>query len=164
MTVTATDWSRQLIGPNGPNPARTTSQWAEPARVAPGMNGGYTSGSAACFRRLSPIWSAACRKADLSAIAALLQNRGYSARTLYSWRRAANVQLVPIKMCAQLKAGIRRAAANNGTIRSVQTLAASDPLISASLGRTRYGVANVLGVDQSNGMLSVYVYWSLPPP
>ena len=37
-------------------------------------------------------------------------------------------------------------------------VAANDPLISASLNRTRHGVNDVLGVAQQNGMLTVYVY------
>lgn len=104
-------------------------------------------GALACTNRNSP-----------QAIAQLLQHHRYGSNTPGAWRHAANVQLVPIKLCAQLRASVRAAAAADRNVALVQNLAASDPLISASLSRGRYNAGNVLAVDQSNGLLTVYVY------
>jgi hypothetical protein len=75
-----------------------------------------------------------------------------------SWSHAANVRLVPVKLCASVRASVSRAVAMNSNVGAMQNSAASDPLISASLGRARYQAGNVLAVEQSNGMLTVYVY------
>lgn len=101
---------------------------------------------------------AACRHADLRGVAAVMQGGHYDKRTLYRWRHAANIQVVPLKTCAALRRDIRQAVARNGNLQMVQQLAAADPLVSASLGRTRYRAGDVLGVGQSGGTLTVYVY------
>jgi hypothetical protein len=101
---------------------------------------------------------AACRNVDVRGIAALMQSGHYSRRTLDQWHHAANIQVVPVKTCAALRRDIRNAIARNGNVQMVQQLAAADPLVSASLGRTRYSAGSVLGVAQANGTLTVYVY------
>jgi hypothetical protein len=101
---------------------------------------------------------ASCRNADIRGIAAVMQRGHYNKHTLYRWRHAANIQVVPLKTCAALRRGIRKAVAQDGNIQMVQQLAAADPLVSASLERTRYRANNVLGVGESHGTLTVYVY------
>jgi hypothetical protein len=111
-------------------------------------NLGITSlASLACTNRNSP-----------QAIANLLQRHRYGKNTLRAWRRSTNVQIVPIRMCSQLRSSVRRAALGNQNVAMVQGLAASDALISASLERGRYRAGNVLAVDQAQGLLTVYVY------
>jgi hypothetical protein len=101
---------------------------------------------------------AACRNADLNGVVAVMQGGHYNKHTLYRWRHAANIQVVPLKTCAALRRDIRKAVARNGNLQMVQQLAAADPLVSASLDRTHYRAGNVLGVGQANGTLTVYVY------
>ena len=67
-------------------------------------------------------------------------------------------QVVPIKVCAQIRRQLNNAAMANAGIGMLRGVAAADPLISTSLSRTRYGASNVLGAAQQNGMLTVYVY------
>jgi hypothetical protein len=92
------------------------------------------------------------------AIAQLLQKQNYSANALNNWSRASNVRIVPIKLCPAVRANVTRAIAMNGNVGMMQNYAAADPLISASLSRARYHANNVLAVDQSKGMLTVFVY------
>lgn len=137
-------------GPTGPTgPGRTGGLGG------PGGAGG--PGVSSWFPELARL-GAACRNVDIRGIAALMQSGHYNRYTLFRWRHASNVQVVPIRTCAALRRDIRIAAARNGNVQMVQQLAAADPLVSASLGRTRYGAGNVLGVGQANGMLTVYVY------
>jgi hypothetical protein len=101
---------------------------------------------------------AACRNADLRGVVAAMRGGHYDRHTLYRWRHAANIQVVPLKTCAALRRDIRKTVARSGNLQMVQQLAAADPLVSASLGRTHYRADDVLGVGQANGMLTVYVY------
>ena len=99
-----------------------------------------------------------CNGAAPQAISQLLQRQNYSASALNNWRRASNVRIVPIKLCPAVRHNVSRAVAMNGNVGVMQSYAAADPLISASLSRARYGAGNVLAVDQSKGMLTVFVY------
>jgi hypothetical protein len=137
-------------GPSGPTGPNGPSGPNGPGRPGgPGVNSWYPN--------LADL-GAACRNVDIRGIAAIMQGGHYSRGTLSQWRHAANVQVVPIKMCAALRRDIHNVAARNGNMQMVQQLAAADPLVSASLDRTRYGAGNVLGVGQANGTLTVYVY------
>ena len=99
-----------------------------------------------------------CNGAAPQAISQLLQRQNYSTSALNNWRRASNVRIVPIKLCPAVRHNVSRAVAMNGNVGVMQSYAAADPLISASLSRARYGAGNVLAVDQSKGMLTVFVY------
>jgi hypothetical protein len=100
--------------------------------------------------------NAACQR-DVRGIAPFFQAK-YSRQSFSSWSHAAGVQVVPVRVCPQIKGALSRAAASNASIGMMRGVAAADPLISASLNRTRHGVDDVLGVAQQNGMLTVYVY------
>jgi hypothetical protein len=128
----------------------------------PGDNGGLGDGRGSHtgvlgYPTLAKL-GASCRNADIRGIAAVMQSGHYSEHTLYRWRHAANIQVVPLKTCAAPRRGISKAVARNGNVQMVQQLAAADPLVSASLERTRYRADNVLGVGESGGTLTVYVY------
>jgi len=82
----------------------------------------------------------------------------YTRQAFNSWARAANVQVVPVKVCAQIRRQLNNATMANASIGALRGVAAADPLISTSLSRTRYNAGNVLGVAQRNGTLTVYVY------
>ncbi|HVW91246.1 MAG TPA: hypothetical protein VHB74_01425 [Devosia sp.] len=122
----------------------------------PNGNYVYASGNRLSVTALAAL--ACTNRNSPQAIAQLLKHHRYGSSTLGAWRHAANVQLVPIKLCPQLRANVRAAASADRNVALVQNLAASDPLISASLSRGRYHAGNVLAVDQTNGLLTVYVY------
>lgn len=122
----------------------------------PGNRGFMAAGGGAYATALGA--SLTCAGQDPRAVAYLLRDRKYSPRLLASWRRAANVQVVPLKLCPPARSSVRTQLAGNGTVAMVQSLAAADPLISTSLSRTRYNASNVLAVDQANGTLTVYVF------
>ena len=63
-----------------------------------------------------------------------------------------------MRLCPQVRASVNQAAASNASIGLMRGMAAADPLISASLNRARYNANRVLGVDQSRGTLTIYVY------
>lgn len=75
-----------------------------------------------------------------------------------SWGRAANVQIVPIKLCPQARSQVAQIFRASGKIQQLQNAAAADALITASLSRTRYDVSDVFAVQASGGRLVVYVY------
>jgi hypothetical protein len=107
---------------------------------------------------LGALRGIACGAREARAITGLIEGHRYDRHTLGKWRRAANVQVVPVRVCPQLRASLRREAATSGTMRLVQSMAAADPLVNASLGRARLSAGNVLAVDQARGMLTVFVY------
>jgi hypothetical protein len=75
-----------------------------------------------------------------------------------AWGRAANVQVVPVRLCPQARAQVARIFDASGKIQQLQSAAAGDALITASLSRTRYDVNDVFAVQASGGNLVVYVY------
>lgn len=109
-------------------------------------------------RMIFANYGAKCIGPDPRAIGRLLQSRSYSKRNLDSWHRAANVQVVPVKLCPATRGVVRRELDRNRSVGVVQQMAEADPLIRTSLSRTRYGATDVLAVDQIRGTLMVYVY------
>lgn len=75
-----------------------------------------------------------------------------------SWQRAANVQVIPIKLCPAARNQVAQIFNASGKIMQLQRAAAGDMLITASLSRTRYDVNDVFAVQASGGRLVVYVY------
>lgn len=75
-----------------------------------------------------------------------------------AWARAANVQVVPIRLCPQARAQVAQIFNASAKVRQLQSAAASDALIVASLSRTRYDISDVFAIDASGGRLMVYVY------
>lgn len=75
-----------------------------------------------------------------------------------AWTSAANVQVVPVKLCAQARAQVAQIFAASGKIQQLQRAAAGDALITASLNRTRYDANDVFAVQATGGRLMVYVY------
>lgn len=75
-----------------------------------------------------------------------------------TWARAANVQIVPIRLCPQARAQVAQIFRASSKIQQLQGAAARDALITASLNRTSYDVDDVFAVEASGGRLTVYVY------
>jgi hypothetical protein len=146
-----------LTGGNDPAGTTTTRTGGGLGGLPVGTNRGFFSFGGGSLS-IAGFGGAACAGQDPRAIGRLLQSRSYNRGQLNSWHRAANVQVVPIRLCSQLRAAVRQQLAGNNAVAMVQNLAAADPLISTSLSRTRYGAGNVLAVDQANGTLTVYVY------
>lgn len=75
-----------------------------------------------------------------------------------AWGRAANVQIIPVKLCPQARSQVAQIFNASGKIQQLQNAAASDALIVASLNRTRYSAGDVFAVEARGGNLTVYVY------
>jgi hypothetical protein len=82
----------------------------------------------------------------------------YSSHSIAAWKRYANVRIVPIRLCANTKAEVRRLFRHSSTIAVLQNAVYGDPLITASLQRSRYDVGDVFAVETRGGQLTVYVY------
>lgn len=81
-----------------------------------------------------------------------------TAQEIKAWMRAANVQVVPIKLCPAAKRQVAALLAKSQKINLLRRAVMSDPLITASLGRTRYDAGDVAAVQRKGGQLVVYVY------
>lgn len=75
-----------------------------------------------------------------------------------AWMRAANVQVVPIKLCPAAKKQVAALLAKSKKINLLRRAVMSDALITASLGRTSYDAGDVVAVQRKGGQLVVYVY------
>lgn len=74
------------------------------------------------------------------------------------WNRASGIQLIPIKVCADMRRQIANWLASNGQYHRMIGAVAQDPLISAALSRTQYRPGHVLGVHKQGATLMVYVF------
>ena len=88
----------------------------------------------------------------------VLQLASQSAVNPRAWARAANVQIVPIRLCPQARGQVAQIFRASGKIQQLQSAVAADALIVASLNRTRYDAGDVFAVKASGGSLTVYVY------
>ena len=75
-----------------------------------------------------------------------------------AWMRAANVQVVPIKLCPPAKKQVAALLAKSQKINLLRRAVISDALITASLGRTRFDANDVIAVQRKGAQLVVYVY------
>lgn len=82
----------------------------------------------------------------------------FSKTRLSGWNRAHGIQLIPIRVCADLRRQVASFLASNGTYQRLQGAVAQDPLINAALSRTQYRQGNVLGVYRQGTTLMVYVF------
>jgi hypothetical protein len=81
-----------------------------------------------------------------------------SGAEIKAWMRAANVQVVPIKLCPAAKKQVAALLAKSKKINLLRRAVMSDALITASLGRTSYDANDVIAVQRKGGQLVVYVY------
>ncbi len=81
-----------------------------------------------------------------------------SGAEIKAWMRAANVQVVPIKLCPAAKKQVAALLAKSQKINLLRRAVMSDALITASLGRTSYDAGDVVAVQRKGGQLVVYVY------
>lgn len=118
---------------------------------APGGNGqiAHGGGSGGAF----PSGSGACAGTNPNQLLGLFQQT-----EIGSWNRASNIQIVPIKVCADMRRQVGNWLAGNGSYHRMVAAVASDSLISAALNRTRYQPGHVLGVQRQGPTLLVYVF------
>jgi hypothetical protein len=81
-----------------------------------------------------------------------------SAAEIKAWMRAANVQVVPIKLCPAARKQVAALLARSQKINLLRRAVMSDALITASLARTSYDAGDVIAVQRMGGQLVVYVY------
>lgn len=79
-------------------------------------------------------------------------------QTIAGWQRAANVRIVPVKLCPQARAQVAKIFKASKKINMLQHAVTADTLISASLGRSRHDAGDVFAVDRQGSELTVYVY------
>ncbi|MDC9825887.1 hypothetical protein PRN20_19300 [Devosia sp. ZB163] len=75
-----------------------------------------------------------------------------------AWKRSANVQIVPVRLCPAAKKQVAEIFSHSRKINQLQRAVQADELLSASLGRTRYDAGDVAAVQRKAGQLVVYVY------
>lgn len=79
-------------------------------------------------------------------------------QVIAGWQRAANVRIVPVKLCPQARAQVAKIFAASKKIKLLQHAVTADTLIAASLDRSRHDAGDVFAVDRQGSELTVYVY------
>ena len=82
----------------------------------------------------------------------------FNQSTIQGWNRASGIQLIPIRVCADLRRQIANWLAGNGDYHRLMGAVAQDPLVNAALSRTQYRPGHVLGVHREGSTLMVYVF------
>ena len=85
-------------------------------------------------------------------------NGKITAAEIKAWQRYANVQVIPIKLCPAAKKQVAQILARSQKVNLLRRAVMADALISASLGRTKYDVNDVVAVQRQKAQLVVYVY------
>lgn len=88
----------------------------------------------------------------------LAANGKVSRGVIAGWQQAANVQVVPVKLCATTRQQVARILGASSKVQLLQGAAAADVLISASLSRTRYDAGDVFAIERRGDSLTVYVF------
>lgn len=88
----------------------------------------------------------------------LAANGKVSRSVIAGWQQAANVQVVPVKLCATTRQQVARILGASSKVQLLQGAAAADVLISASLSRTRYDAGDVFAIERRGDSLTVYVF------
>ncbi|RUT35092.1 hypothetical protein EMQ25_03825 [Arsenicitalea aurantiaca] len=98
----------------------------------------------------------ACRGEDGQRLVNIIAASSLSRNTLNGWARARDVQLVPVRVCRDVKNRVQ--ASVSGQLGQLHAAVASDPLISAYLSRSGQNASNVFAVQQQGNQLVVYTY------
>lgn len=111
--------------------------------------GGGGSGGGAMFGSNS----SACANTNPNQLVALFQQS-----KIAGWNRAQHVQLIPIRVCREIRNQIGAWLAANPQYHSLVGAAARDRLIQSALAGTSYQPGHILGVQQQGQTLMVYVF------
>lgn len=119
-----------------------------------GSNGGYVvinrgGGGGGGFGSTST----ACANTNPNQLISLFQQSKLS-----GWNRASSIQLIPLRVCREVRNQIGSWLAANPQYHSLVGAVARDSLINAALSRTQYQPGHVLGVQQQGQTLMVYVF------
>lgn len=102
---------------------------------------------------MAPPMGVACAGTSSAQLLQIFENT-----SLRGWSRAKSIQLIPIKLCPNIRGQLAAYLAANRAYHTLVRAVADDALIHAALSRTRYQPGHVLGVVQSDNALLVYVF------
>jgi len=122
----------------------------------PGGNGGM--GDPLRYANIGDSLTAQCSLGDGRQILQLAASAKVSTSIIAGWQRAANVQIVPMRLCPAARAQVSQILRGSPKINALQGAVAADMLISASLSRTSYDANDVFAVQRNGGALTVYVF------
>ena len=108
-----------------------------------GGGGGVSFGSA----------STACANTNANQLVALFQQSRPA-----TWRQARHIELVPLRVCREIRNQIGAWLAANPRCHSLVGSVARDQRIQSVLAGTQYQPGHVLGVQQQGSTLVVYVF------
>ena len=123
-----------------------------------GPGGSGVGGGGAAASALLALARANCSVNEGRKILKIASDGKFSNRTAAQWRRFANVQIVPIRICAEARRQVAQILRQSGKVNALQDAAARDPLIAASLDRSNRSAGQVVAVAASRGNLTVFVY------
>ncbi|RUT32667.1 hypothetical protein EMQ25_05840 [Arsenicitalea aurantiaca] len=98
----------------------------------------------------------ACQGEHGQRLVNIIANSDYSRNTLNGWARAQQVQIVPVRVCGDVKRQVQ--ASVSGQLNQLHGAVAADPLLTASLQRQNMSASDVFAVQQNGSQLLVYVY------
>ena len=120
-----------------------------------GAGGGNTYGF---FGSNGGSYGANCVGPDGRKLLNFAARQAYSSQSFIGWNHATNIRLVAVRLCPAARDALARALTQSGNIQGLQTAAAADGLINASLVRAHSAPNHVLAVTQKGAALDVYVY------
>lgn len=120
----------------------------------PGFGG---SGSSAAVA-IAALNGANCSANEGRQVLEFAAQAKFSASIARQWNRYSNVEIVPVRICNTARRQVAQILSQSGKVNALQQSVAMDPLISASLQRSRKDAGDVFAVDASGGGLKVYVY------
>ena len=101
---------------------------------------------------------ATCVGADGRQVLQIAGRQRVTNSAISGWQRASNVQVVPIRLCPNVKRQVAAALSGSSKVNMLRRAANADALINASLNRTRYNAGDVFAVQRSGSQLTVFVY------
>ena len=140
-------------GGNGGNGSGGNGNAGSNGNSGPNGNSGSDGRSIFSSGSSSGPAMAACQGYNTNRLLAL-----FNESTIQGWNRASGIQLIPIRVCADLRRQIANWLAGNGDYHRLLGAVAQDPLVNAALSRTQYRPGHVLGVHRQGATLMVYVF------
>lgn len=124
---------------------------------APGGNGGLGGLGGSGYAALGN-GGVTCSLSEGRQVLQVAASVAVTQSAISAWKRAANVRIVPVVLCASARAQVARVLGSSGKIRVLQNAVAADVLLSAALNRTRYDAGDVYAVERNGSQITVYVF------
>lgn len=134
-------------GPGGPG-----------APGGPGGPGGGSGSFGSSAAGLAALGQTRCSLEQGRQILQVAADRRFSSAVARGWQRAANVKVVPMRLCPSARRQIAQILSQSPKIRQLWAAVAQDALITTSLSRGRHDVTDVFAVTNVNSELTVYVF------